>query len=342
MFCNEKIPKTVEQWVTDGGNLWPAGWAPTGVPSELVNKVQDTIELYINPRRIGVPNDARFGQLWQVNLACISPRFWQLLQAETEYITVADFINTHKIERTYSGESESHSTDTNTGTGTTESTGNNTSKTTGSNDTTTTYGRTDNTTVDQSVSDNGSTTYGRKDTATTNQSNTSVDDAKSRALSSNMPQSNVASETAGLDTDVKWTYATALSDTLATDNRVDTQTGENVNTASGTDTTESSSETTGTTTVKAGGSDTVDSSSTMDVTGTTTAKTDTTTSATNETATTGSESNTETVTETGPVAEIMRQWYNYLLGTASPIKWFLSQIEPLLYGFYDEYEEETV
>lgn len=339
MNCRVNPPKTVSQWVSDGGKLWEAEWAPTDAPTELVSKVEDAVEMYILDRRIGVPNDARFQRLWDVNLIANGFRFWRMFEGEEEYIKAVDFLNTHNIQRTGSGTTTSETNETNRGTGSTESTGSNTSSTEGTNDSTTTYGRTDTVSGEQSVSGNGSTTYGRKDTTTNADEATQTGEGKARNLTSDMPHSNVASQTAGLDTAVKWTYATALADTLNETSQTTNTSGTSTSQASGSDTTENSTKTTNSSTSTAGGTDKVDNSSTMSSTGSSNTKTDTTTSGTSNVNTEGSESHTETVTETGPAGEMLSKWYSYLLSTPSPMKWLLDKIEPLLYGFYDDYEE---
>ena len=339
MCCRITKPKTVEQWVSDGGKLWDASWTPQGVPQELITKVEDAIELYIMARRIGVPNDTRFQQLWNVNLIANGYRFWNMLEAEEEYIKAADLINTHTISRTYESNRNGKTSNTTTGNGNVQSTGEVDQTNTRSDDTTVTYGRKDSTTGTDTTSEDSTTTYGRKDTTTGTTAVTTEEDSKSRQLVSNTPQSNVASSTQGLDVAVTWTFATGLQDSMAEGSATSNTTNNNEVTASGSDQDENSTTVNTDHETQASGTDKTENSGTDTVTGTNKTTTTSTTQGTDTGTTEDTESSNEQVTETGPVAEILEKWYAYLLGSPSPIKWMLDKIEPLLYGFYEDYEE---
>lgn len=339
MCCRVTKPKTVEQWVSDGGKLWEASWIPQGVPQELITKVEDAIELYIMSRRIGVPNDTRFQQLWDVNLIANGYRFWNMLEAEEEYVKTVDLINTHTISRTYESDRNGTTSNTTSGTGSVQSTGEVDQTNTRSNDTTVTYGRKDSITGTDTTSGDTTTTYGRKDTTTGTTAVTTEESSKSRQLASNTPQSNVASSTQGLDVAVTWTYATGLQDSLAEGSATSNTTNSNDVQASGTDQVENSSTVSTNHDTQASGSDNTESSGTDTVSGTNKTTTTSTTQGTDSGTSKDTETGTEQVTETGPVEEILEKWYSYLLGAPSPMKWLLDKIEPLLYGFYDDYEE---
>lgn len=291
-----EVPKTLNQWVSDGGNLWAVPFAPEGVAPEIVESVKEAITDYYGERRIGVMSDSRFQSLWNTYLRRYYYPFWQMMESEQAFVTVNEMLQTMKrtSDETLSIVADQKTTENTNGNTTTTGTVN--TDTTSSGDSTTDYGRTDTT-----------------DTTTTN---TVQKSEKGRALQSDMPQSNVASSTAGLDTPVTWTYATGLSDSMS----------------EGTDTTNGTVKNTAT----AGGSDTTNTSGTSSVDTTTDMKN--TTSGDRTASYTSDDTHTRNVTETlegNPYSTAFRKWKEYLYELPSSLSWLLDKLSPLFYAFYD-------
>lgn len=289
-------PKTLNQWVSDGGNLWAVTFGPADTEPEILQGVKDAIVDYYGERHIGVMSDTRFQSLWNTALRKYNYPFWQMLKQETGFIEATNMLQTYK--RTLNSElaiKQNQNQDETT---------NGTNKTTG------TVG------TDTTVSGSDKTTYGRTDNTTNNSTDIAETSGKGRNLTSDTPQSNVASSTSGLDTPVTWTYATGMVDTMSEETRSDTVNSTSQNTAGGSDTTETDS--------------TNNSSTETDMTNTV--------NSTREATLTTNDTHTTTETETvdgNPYAEVLEKWKNYLFELPSALAWLLDRLEPLFYAFYD-------
>lgn len=295
-------PKTLNQWVSDGGNLWEVDFAPPTNPAisnYTYDSIKEIITDYFGERRIGIPNDSRFQSIWNTGLRKIKYQFYQALLSEDEYKDYSQMV----LTLTRNGERKVDNEFTQTGAGTSTSSGGNNSTSSTMNsgtDTTTTTGKTD-------------------DTANNTTTNDLTNTGKGRNLFSDTPQSNVESSTSGLDTPVSWTYATNLTDNLTETKDTGTVTTAGTNTSN----TEGSTEVVHG--LKVSGSNDTEYNAT----------------ASNNDKRTGSDTTTESYNETstnGDIASIIEKWKSYLYGNSSAIKWLLDQLEPLFYSFYEDYE----
>lgn len=303
MWSEPEQTMTYKKW-RETNNPWDGNFfigylnPDDATDANLIDGIHSTIDEVFGPRYIGVSDPDRFKILFFRKLSEIEFNFYESFRLDSHYDTLVDMLKTIDMNSNTNGTNES--------------------KSSGENVTSNDLTDTTNTTIGER-NDENETTYDVKDarTSSLNGETKNVATGKNRVLHSDMPQSNVASSTGGLDTDVKWNFASDLNDTL------NQGTDTNTTITSGTD----ENNRTGTTgmTSKLGEQSNVSSVTktgkvTVENIGTNTGKT------TSESTNNGRNVN---------VASIRQEWRSLLYSTITSIKYLLDNCEPLFISVWD-------
>lgn len=295
----------------------------------LIDEVHNIIDDYYAPRYLGVQDEDRFTTLFRRELLIIENKFFKSIKLDNYYPELKDILSNMELINDSIHEGTGSVTSNDTITHNTTDTRTDEYGAQGSN-TTDTYNVTDDgNIVHGKVTSTESTNYGKTENTETNTNGT----GNSRALLSDTPQSNVADTTSGLDTPVKWTYATSLQDNLNKSN----SSGTNKLTNSGTDTTTSETETytDNTTNTKTG---TVQQDTSIDE------HTDTSTfTKSGTTKNDGTKSTTQNTTDNEtlngrniPISELIKNFEDLCYRTISPYMYLFKSIDLLFFSVWDD------
>lgn len=279
----------------------------------------------------------RFNRLYEAQLMEIDPLLTRKLKEQITANSNVTTAETSDSNDTYGG------TVTDSGNVRATNSNNSQNKTSGGDKTTTTS--------DTTTSNEGSSTTTATESSDTNgatrSDNTSRNEAHAydRQLFSDTPQSNVSASTSGDPGDIRWTYATNLTDNISKSTNTDTTntTGENSSHTAGNSTTEQTNtdttdtNATSTTRTELGAVSTATGSSTTETTtgNTTTDNRTKDTTAERNRNETGSNTTERTASEqTEAAQDLLRRYYSYVLDT-NAFEWLLSQLETCFLSLYE-------
>lgn len=217
------------------------------------------IDNYFNPRYIGVTDEDRFMILFKIKLLEIENNFFNSFKLDTNYDDIIDMLKNIDMLSDTETDTDLHGTNTSTidTTRTDNLTQTKSSRDDKREDVASSVQNIGNTATTKETTNGGTITedktYGKKDTqgGTTTTDTEGSDSNKTRAVNSQVPQSNIGSNIVGIDANLDWNYASAMHDTKANNTNQSEQTVKHglTNTTSGTDSTTTEDKRTSTDTI---------------------------------------------------------------------------------------------